>query len=94
MSSSITDLNTRYASNVERLMAASSRIIQLERVVEAGQALIDVKQAQINALMAITEGTLEILTISRVLFPVDLLVELEPLLQKARETVALVREAP
>jgi hypothetical protein len=91
MSATITDLNARYRDNVEKLLAASSKIIQLEALVEAANALMKAKDVQIEALKAICEATIGMLDAARPMFPEDLLPALDRLLSKARVTLALVK---
>jgi hypothetical protein len=87
----IADINTRYASTLEKLLAASSSIIRLERIIEAGQATIDVKQTQIEGLYAIAEGCVSMLEVARPLFPDDLLENLDALLIRSRKLMQLVK---
>lgn len=91
MSTAITDINARHREDFEKLLAASSKIIQLETLVEAANALIKAKDVQIEALKAICEATVGMLTAARPLFPDDLVPRLDRLLLKAGIVIALVK---
>lgn len=91
MSASITDINSRYRDNVEKLLAASSKIIQLEALVEAGAELIKAKDVQIQALKALCEASVGMLEAARAMFPDDCLPALDRLLTRAKQALALVQ---
>ena len=91
MSASITDINARHRSDCEKLMAASSKIIQLEKLYESAAFLIKAKDVQIEALKSVCEASVGMLEAARPLFPDDLVPTLDALLIKARKVLMLVR---
>jgi hypothetical protein len=91
VSASITDINARHRDDFEKLLAASSKIIQLEKLVEAGGELIEAKDVQIQVLKALCEACVGMLQAARPMFPDDCLPALDRLLTRAKQALALVR---
>jgi hypothetical protein len=91
MSASIAEINARRLDNFEKLLAASSKIIQLETLVGAADALLAAQKLQIEALKALSEAAIGMLAAARPLFPKDLAPPLDALLVKGRQVIALVK---
>jgi hypothetical protein len=91
MSASIAEINARHLDNFEKLLAASSKIIQLEELVSAADTLMAAQKVQIEALKAVSEATIGMLEAARPMFPDELLPTLDGLLIKGRKVIALVK---
>lgn len=91
MSASLNDINGRHREDFEKLLAASSKIVQLENLVEAADALIKAKDLQIEGLKLLSEAAVTLLGSMRPMFPEDLLPALDQLLAKAAKALALVQ---
>lgn len=91
MSATIAAINARNLDNFEKLLAASSEIVQLEALVEAGAELIAAQKLQIETLKALTEASIGMLEAARPLFPDDLAPTLDELVAKGRKVLALVK---
>lgn len=85
------DITIRYRDSVEKLLAASSKIIQLEELVAASDSIVAAQKIQIEALKAISEATIGILEASRPMFPDDTHPTLDRLITKGRKVIALVK---
>lgn len=93
MSAILTELNLRYPNNLERLMAASSKIIQLEEIIKAGENLEQARKTEVEALVAICDATMAMLKVARPLFPEMCLDQLDALLIRADQCLSLVKES-
>lgn len=91
MSATITDINSRYTDKDEKLMAASSQIIRLEKQAETANEMVALKQAQVEALLSVSESMIAILNAVRNRFPVELLGQLDSLLSRSGAIVATVK---
>lgn len=91
MSATIAEINARHLDNFEKLLAASSKIIQLEELIRAADALMQAKDLQIEGLKLLCEATVGMLAAARPMFPEELLPTLDSLLAKARVAIALVK---
>jgi hypothetical protein len=91
VSPSIADINARHREDFEKLLAASSKIIQLEELVKAADELLAAQKVQIEALKALSAATMGMLEAARPMFPDDLTPTLDELLVKGRKVIGLVK---
>ena len=69
MSAALTELCRDYPNKDERLLAASSLIVKMESALDAGLAVIDIREKQVFVLAASLELFVEMVSHSLPLYP-------------------------
>ncbi len=89
--SALAELCRQHPNKDERLLAASSLIVKLESIVEASEAILNIKDAQVASMIAVIECFVEIMRTSRFLYPAFSLPHVDRILAQGESILAKVR---